>query len=552
MAIGRNKTRSLLNLRFLASPSGVVAVLTILAILTRLLPLSISTWPYNNDGLTESRVAEDMLKSGRLEYPFGSIDHGAHSLVTPAYNVLLAFGSAVIGSTPFDIAQFVVAALSILTVVGGYVIALRISASRTGALSAAMVLALLGTFVFLTGSTWKSSIGISLMILLSLAYMNRSDRRMLVLEVVILVLLPLVHHLVAVISYFAIAYLTIWSVAFGFKNKNLSRRHLLDVVVIAVPSAGAYVYYRLASLDRLSLVDSAIGFGEIVLVCALVIALAEYMLAKKTHFKMTFAPIPAVLAFGFVVYDHFHPIFPYTPISPWFVVILVASMSLLICVAWFGFEVLLETNSRYRAIPLGLFLPVMTICAFAVVSGLKLSNLQIVYRTFDFMDIGLALGIAVTVAHLARRRRATNIVAVCLICALLLSFPFGYFTGPLLGVRHDVQQYEVDALNWTYSSAGVTRVLNSDERLSYTASALYDYEKWPELPYKLAHNQLPTPYVFNIMEDEWTRTGVNAFPYGHPILNVTLVSLVLDHSNVIYVGGPQHDKITIFYMTNEE
>jgi hypothetical protein len=523
-----------------------MAALALLAFSTRILPYMFSSLPYNQDGLTECRIAGDIQAFGDLKYADDSYYSSTHGVVTPLYNLLLAFVASVLGSIPLDIAQIVVAMLAMITVVGVYRIALRITKVFKEAFAAGLFVGLLGTFVFLTGSTWKASLGVSMLVLLFYAYMNRMYRRMFAIEVIVLAMLPFVHHLVLVIGYFSIAFLTIWSVYFATMHGSLRKRNVVDVAVLFVLSLAAYFYYSAVSLDRLEYIRSATGLMSVVVVFLALVGVMLLVLTRKSHSKFSFAPIPALAVFVLFAIDYFYPIFPYNPGSPRFVLILVASLAVLVGFAWLGLEDLIESRSRYRALPLCMLLPVVALFGFSLSSGLGLSAHQVMYRSFDFADIALALGMSVGLLHFRKRPRAQAIAIFVVVVVLLVSFPFSYGTGTLLGIRHDTQSYEVDALEWADDSAGAGMMLQSDERLSYVATALYGFERMPYLPTRFFELGVFGTGALYVIEDDWATVGVNDYPRGHRVLNETKVEMVLMASDVLYIGGPQTNRILVF------
>jgi hypothetical protein len=527
----------------------VLVVLILLAVSTRILPLAISPLPYNQDGLTECRIATDLQQTGHLRLPDDAYYADTHSVATPVYNLLLAFASSVLGSPVVEIAQLVIGAISVLTIVGGYLVARLIVGRMREAMVAGLILGLFGTFVFLTGSTWKESLGVAMLVLLFYAYSKRSDLRMFVLEIVILATIPFIHHLVAVLGYFAIAYLTIWSVLYAVKNRSITKRHLMDIWVMTMLGAGAYLYYVVVELDRLSYVSIEGAMIAMVLIFLGLSAAMYFWLTMKKHSRFSFAAIPPVFILSLFLIDYFHPLFPYSPGSPLAVVILAVSVSVIIGFAWLGVEDIVESTNAYRALPLGMLLPVMTLFAFSLTSGFSLAAHQTLYRSFDFADIGLAVGAALGVMHFRKRPRVQMAVISTVIAALLLTMPFAYATDGFTGVRHDTQEYEVDALGWLHDSAGPANMLQSDERLSYIGMALFDFVKMPYLPTRLVEQQTMGIDAFYVMEDEWTTEGVNNYPNGHPVIDSSWFSLVLSSSNVMYIGGPSDDRILIYTVS---
>jgi hypothetical protein len=127
-----------------------------------------------------------------------------------------------------------------------------------------------------------------------------------------------------------------------------------------------------------------------------------------------------------------------------------------------------------------------------------------------------------------------------------VSFPFAYVTGPLLGVRHDTQPYEVDALNWLDHRYEPLTVI-SDERIGYIASSTIMIHKDSSLPDILAHNETFLWYTwFYMIEDSWTTVGVNNFPHGKYVLPESRYANLKEAANVFYVGGPVYDHVVIF------
>jgi hypothetical protein len=523
----------------------LLAVIVLLVLTTRLLSLSFSPLPFNNDGITESRISDDIVSAGSLEYPTNASYYETHSTVTPIYNILLAFFASSMGISALSVAQFAATAASLITVLVTYILCIDISKSRLGALGSAVSLSLLGSFVYLTSSTWKASLGISLFVMLVYAYGKRADRRYLLMEILILCILPLVHHLVAVLAYLFLAYLTVWSIVAGLRNRSLRTRHLADLAVVICPAVAAYSYYHIASLDRLDYLANESGyviFGSIFVVVAIIFSI---VLLKKRHIRLTFAWIPSSIVLGVFILDYSDPLFPYNSGMPAYAIILAVISCVILAIGWYGLELSLESNSRYRAIPLGLLLPVITLMFFAVSFGFELKSHQMIYRSYDFAFLSLALGIGMSLAHLAARPNRRFLLAILLVVALTLSFPFGHATNLLTGVRHDTQEYEVDALRWIAESAGFDCVLHSDERLSYIGQALFDITKRNDLPYMLDLSRYLPAGSYGLYEYEWATIGVNDYPRGHPTLDASHVDEVMTRSNVLYRGGPLTNQAVI-------
>lgn len=525
---------------------AIVLVLVLVAALTRLLPVAISPLPYNNDGMTECRISDDILFSGHLEYPEDASYFGTHSVMLPIFSVLMAFAGSVLGTSSFDIAQMVVAVLAVLTVVGSYLLGLQICRSIRGALATAMVLALFGTFVFATGSTWKVSLGMAMLALLMYSYVNRGSRRFLIIELLILLILPFVHHLASMVAYLTLLYLAVWSMFFAASRGMMRRRPVIDFLIVLFFFTMAYVYYKTGSLDRLTLVDTPRGLVALGVAFIGMSVVMIVVLSQEKHAKLSFAPAVGAGLFLVFAIDYGNESFSYIGSSLAYVLILAGSTAAIVAVAWFGLEAIIESSSRYRAIPLCLLLPFLMLSVFSLLSGFSFNSQQILYRSFDFADIGAALGVGYAITVLNSKPKLMTLVGIIVVLALLVTFPFSYATGELIGVRHDTQEYEVDAFEWLRESASPSSMLQSDERLSYIAMALYDFEKQPYLPSRLVDGGLLGIGAFYVLEDEWMTVGVNNFPNGHPVIDQAVVQSTLASSNVNYVGGPASDRIIVF------
>lgn len=528
---------------------GIIVILLILVVSTRLYPLSISRYPFNNDAIGECRIASDILASEHMDYPEGSYYIATHSVVTPAYNILLAFTASAIDMSTFDIAQVTVTVLSAVTVIGAYLIAFQMTGSRSGAISAALVLSLFGTFVYLSGSGWKVALGIALLVLLSLAYANRSEKRMTLLQIAILAALPIVHHLIALVAYMGLVYLTGWSVSTALLARNFQRRHAIDVIILAALSCATLFYYWHNRFDDLAYIDTAAGITLLIISYLVLFGVTTLLFLKRKHASRSFAVMPAIVFLCLFLWNHFSPVFPYEQGEPIFILLLGFVMCILIAVAWRGFELSLRERHRCWMIPFGILLPILTLFLFACISGLDLAAHKMLYRTFDIAVISLALGVSVAVAGMPKPSLRRNVLIAGLMVGLIVSFPFGYATGTLVGVRHDTQEYEVDTIEWTHLHGGASSMFQSDERLSYIARALRDYEKKPDLPSALAEERLPRKDFFNVFLEEWIDVGVSMYPDGYHVLNGTFVLIALSASDIYYVGGPMSNNIVVFCVS---
>ena len=525
----------------------LVGIIALLAFSTRILPSAISPYPFNNDSLTECEMAVDILQTGHLDFSRDAWYFDTHSTVTPVYNVLLASVSSVIGTDVYSIAQLTTAAIAVFSVLAGYLIALELTGSRKSSLAVAMTLSLFGTLVFFTGSSWKSAIGFSFLVFLVYAFAHRSEKRYLVIQLVILATLPLIHHLAMAIGYLSFGYLTIISTFLARRSGTAIRRQsLVDFTILILFSLAALAYYESQSLDRLSMVLSQLGLVNLGIAFAAIGAISVLLLTRKKHMRITLAPVAGIVVFMFFILDRSGSLFEHSYSGPDMVLILAIATSVLLSIAWYGLERVQRSKSRHKAIPFALLLPVITLFLVAILNGPDLQAHQIFYRSFDFADLTLALGIGFALKSARDHSLIETTLVGVLICALLITFPFSYVSGTLIGVRHDTQAYEVDAIEWVQVSAGDDAMLQTDERLAYIAMALYDFEKAPYLPDRLVGHDPLLPVWLYLYEEEWSYVGVNNYPNGYELVDPDRIDQILASSSVLYVGGPSDNNAIVF------
>ena len=534
---------------FLESMKGesfAFAVIALAALLSRLYPLSMSPYPFNNDSMTEFAIASDILNTGHLDFS-DDYRYSTHSIGIPVFNVVLPFVSAVLGTSPLECGQMIIAIVSMVTVLGIFLLARLVTGSMLGAVTAGFMAIMMGTFVYTTGSVWKEALGISFMMLALLAFVNRTKLPYRLLLVLLLFVLPVTHHLVTAIVLLTLSLAVAWSWFLALTGSHLKRRHFEDLLTVALPVAFSYLYYSGISFGSSPLFTSRIIFALapafFFLLCILVIV----MLSRRSHLRITFAPLVGLGVGALLVLDYFGFLFPYTPSAAvLFYMLLVGATATLATVAWFGTELILESKPTYRTVQLCLLLAPLAIMGVAVASGLSYSSHKVIYRSFDFLDIPVFIGIAYSLVFLKQqKRRAFAVLAVTVIVAASITFPFGFESERLLGVRHDTQPYEVDALYWLSGRNESANVV-SDERIAYVSFALLGGFKNNFLPNYLMLNESLAPWSYYFVEDSWTTRGVNDYPRGEVVIPDENYTKTLMAADVLYIGGPVDDRLQIF------
>jgi len=533
------------------APLGMLMILSIAAFLTRLFPLSISQYPFNNDALTECGMASEILDSGHLRFSSEAHWSTTHSVAIPILNVMLSFVSSAVGTTPFLAGQTLGATVAISTVGVIFLLGTNFSGDVRGGVAAAFAAIMFGSFVFTTGSIWKVMLGINLLAFAVFFYTRRSSLPFRVLTLVVLMVIPFVHHLVSIVAFLLFANLLAWSWLFGILKGTVTRRHLYDTLMIVIPGILAVSYYSFVEFDRyvqffspLRTIAMVAGFSALSVVGVTVLSL-------KNHLRLSLAPVVGLIISAVAIMDYLGLVFPYEASASQSYVALGVASGVVVAVAWYGSEVVIESGSMYRAILVGLLIAPVAVIGFGMLQGFSSQSHQILYRSFDLLDLFLFLGLGAGIAHLSRRhKKLYPIIGCALVVSLAVSFPFGYESETLLGVRHDTQAYEVDAVKWLEHRDSPV-IIMTDERLSYISESTSSCKADPALPQLIAvPNGFPNYRWYYTLERSWTTLGVNDYPNGRFVLAESTLQLALESSNVLYLGGPLEDQIIVFLSSD--
>lgn len=197
-------------------------------------------------------------------------------------------------------------------------------------------------------------------------------------------------------------------------------------------------------------------------------------------------------------------------------------------------------------IQLSLILAPLIVILFGIGTGSQSQSLKFIYRTFDFLQFFIFLGIGVAIADLGvRRLGASRLICIAVTVCLVCSFPFGFFTYELLGVRHDSQAYELDSMYWLSEHAEDPDII-SDERLAHMARSTIWVEKRSTLAHNIMLGNMLSPGYFYMAEDSWTVTGANDFPDGLAVIDALTMQRIIEKCTVVYVGGPTEDRLYVF------
>lgn len=532
----------------------LLAIPTILltALLARSLSLQWSPLPYNIDGLSELRVTQDILSSHHLDFP--ALSNEAESYVSdlPILGLLSAFFSSALGTEPTTCFQLLAALLGAVTVSIFFLIFRQHwPLTMKGSVASALSLALIGSFVFSSGCTWKETMGFVLLGLVLYASPLRRSPSYRVLMTCSLLLFVFTHHLITIAGYVIVTF----AVIFDLANKRvitnqpplpLTRDDHFDIITIITAWGLAILYYRDISLPYLDFLTPSTDLYLYLAVAFLIVFVGVRM--SRRDRPMTRAPIGLVVpAAGalLMTYNYVHPIFPGIPAPSELIAVPFLAYLILVAPAWTGAQFALSKRGQTKNLLLAMLLGPLSLILFAFLRSNDATSQLIVYRMFDFVMPAFALLIGVGFATIVKGKVRLGIAAgasLVIVCASTL--PIAYSSQQLFGVENQTYWFEYDAVQWL-SEHGVSSYA-SDQRLSETGGRLFDLTGSRGLPYDLREGIALNGSSFYVFETDWNTSGAQEFPFGVVLVDSAKIAGALNESSVFYVGGPLDNRLVGF------
>ena len=525
-------------------------VLTLLLLITvafaaRSIPLQWSPLPDNIDGLSELRVTQDILGSHHLQFPADSSHSQGYVADMPVLGVLTAFICSSLGLDPVPSSQLVIALLGAVTVSIVFLLSLQLWPNRRTALVSATVLALVGSFAFSTGCVWKESLGFLLLATMLLAYPKRSQLRYRVLMTLPLPLLVFTHHHTTVVSFVILTFAVALDLARALRRHEPSRVQYMDIATVMSCWGLAAAYYARISLPYLDYLSPGTDLYLYIAVAALLTLVAVSLSSRER--PVTRLPIELVIpvvGLAILVANYFHPLFSGIP-SPGVMLVVPAAAYLLLTVpAWTGSTLALSRQGQGKDLMLAMLLGPLSLILFGFVRGTDPTSHLIIYRTFDFLMPAFAVLVGLGFAYMVKGHvRLGMAAAASLVVILASTLPVAYGSQELFGVENQTYWYEYDAVAWA-SDHGVDGY-TSDQRLGETGWRLFDIDYGRGLPYDLQEGLALNASSFYVIEESWTTTGAQEFPFGTVVLEEDTLDSFKEEGSVLYVGGSAGDQLSL-------
>lgn len=532
----------------------IVAITSIIlgAVALRAHTLSDSPYPYILDGLLEASYGSSIAETGRLAPEIGASFNTSHTASTPAFDVFIATASLFQGESPLFLIQKLMLPFAALMLLGVYVLAKRLLDNARAAVVALMGASAYGPFVLVTQAAWKECVGISLLPFIFLSFMLRRDTKMRVVSTLLLLMIPFVHHLIAMIAIMAIATFSSANMLLARKKGCIDKVVRMDLIVSIISILSMTAYYIFMKFDRLEYMTPDNGL-YLFLGLAIIVTLGVYLIGDKGFSKKGRKGVVIAMAGGLILLlamNFLSPIGTIESNALWAVSLpMMAAISIAIF-SIVGISILASTFGEIKLYYLAIISAPFVIVIYALLRSNDLLSLDMITRTVDLFDITLMTAVGALFIFIVKGKRFTVTAgALCLLCAaLLLTVPFAVDSEKYAGVRNNIYSYEIDAMNWTVEMTPNVNV-DTDEHFGYV-DVLYNKDMGQALV-----KRMQGVIDFNlgstmIASERWVTVGVKDLPYGWVKLNPATFESKLSAFNKLYLGGPPGLQIIVFNSAN--
>lgn len=529
--------------------SSVISV----ALAARMVQLLLSSLPLNIDSFAQVAIASEILSSGR--WVLDETDANYYNLKMPGLPVFLALASAVTAARPILAATPLMILISLVGILGLYALVHGLTRSRESATASSLVLALLGPYIFLSSTLIKEALALALLPVIIWLFLRRRDPRCRVLSMVILLLLPLVHHLSTFMAYGFVSLLLLLESVQALWRGRLRWRDL-GVDILSGPALFPFAlwYYLQVRMEFFTQVwnpnDVALFLSTAILMGSAAIFLASDRRARPWFALSKARILPSLLdqkavvivgAFLLVLANLYRPVFPGTVTTSTLLLVAASAYVPITLLALAGLNLFRMSSSPSKGHAIGLLLAPMTVIVFSLLRGLDPLSHVLLYRSADFLDFGMALCVGASLVAVTgpKLRRAA---ALMLVASLLLTIPMAYATEEVFQVQNTTYAYEVAALRHVSLTADS---LNTDQRLAAVASMYYGLEAESSLPISLLAGGPIQAGSILLVETVWTTRGAQMHPRPFVRVDPDAMSALLQNGHLVYAGGDAFNAVYV-------
>lgn len=520
--------------------------------------------PYNIDGFPLAGISEAMIGTGHIP---SAADHDgliAYNLKLPVFSLVLSCFSLVLGVEPLSLLPYFCAFIGSLAVLFIFMLTLHLSNNRLAAFSAGLFVALTGLFVYATTAAMKQLLAIVLLVLMLYLYTKREDWRYRALMILTLILLPFTHHLTTLIALVILSLAIAGSVFKGniFRLRSL-KSFALEVITGPVILLSSLLYYRSVNLEFVSEVgniNDVILLGSILILMATAAKLISetaqskpwFFLTRKNSKDLGLAYIfdekvlILVIGIGALYVNSRINIFTGGVMTTDTLFRLMFPYLLLAVIGLIGFNVLRYSRFRHREVLVGMFLAPICVMVFGMLRGLDIFDFTLVYRSYNFIDIPLAISAGVGLAYLyARAKKLSSrqkefkilpigIIAIfCVLC--LASLPLAYNSEKAFGVQEITNEYEFECMGWVSDASAGT--VHTDQRYGDIITPYFGVDSDRSGAWEMKRSGFESGDMV-LFSRYWADGGAQMSILGRVMFDAGELDDFQGQNDVVYIGGP--------------
>ncbi len=532
---------------------ALCAALYSLALGLRLVPLAFSPLPFNIDGFPLARITQQIAAAGAWQVNVH--DPNWYNQLMPGYSLVWSSVVQLGGLDPLSSLQAVMPFFLATSVLPAYLLGVKATRRPVAGFAAGLVIAIFGSFLSLTSMMMKESIALVLLPAIVLLYAERRDPRKRALAFLLLLILPFIHQLSDFLILGMVAALVVLTHARAAQRGTFSTRRLLvDIATGPGPAAFAYAYYAAVDMPDLSAVTSPDALALFLAVVTLLSALLVRMTRPSRTRPGAALVRPAgpilvvpVLAFAAILLNAHTELFVgVLPTQPALEPVMLAA-AVLVVFAFLGYQLLRRTANRMTDVLVAMGIAPVALVLFAFLRGLDGLSQVLVYRSFDFVDYGLALatgvGFAVVWVRLRKRDAARLVVAAGFVAVLLATTPIAWNSQAVFGVDNVTTSAEFQALAVLGSLH--PRNATMDQKLADTARMWFGYNTDARLPFLLRDNASVSGHDYAVVMERWTTIGAQVHPLPNVVLTAAILGAFMAANRVVYAAGPPGDRVYV-------
>jgi hypothetical protein len=196
---------------------------------------------------------------------------------------------------------------------------------------------------------------------------------------------------------------------------------------------------------------------------------------------------------------------------------------------------------------------------YAFFKGFDAFTFILVYRSYDYIDFGLAICAGIGAGYLIKAitglitkgkkdseadfplKTALSIIFI-IIC--LATVPLAYSGDEFYGIQDSTYQNEFESMAWLAEN-GENYQVSTDERLSDIMAPYFDIDSDQTLPWKLRRGITIASGSLLYMEDRWTSSGAQMTPMEPFVIKQNTFDSTLENNDLIYSNSGSHSEVYI-------